>query len=119
MAGVDYYREVLKVLKRYPLSFSIEEGVLFAQSECETISISPGHLDGTLNLGYLTLERRIAERTLNGCPGVDWFASLKKLSCQDRGDYVAIPSFDADLDLQTAVDLCAYLGDRISTRFFN
>jgi|SRR3989344_4532396 len=108
------YGRIYRELRDYPLTFNITEGVLFMQSESETVGINP--VGERMFITYQTLDKKVAEGILVGCPKpiLCWLEKLRRL--EDRGNYKGLPFFSVNLDLDDAISVCSFLGEKISSR---
>ena len=114
---LEPYAEICRLLKDYSLELSIEEGIIFVQNGRETLGISQNNSDkNKLDIFYITLERRIADITLRGCPKIikDWHDRLKTLRGY-RG-YEPVPYFKAVLDFKSALEACSYLASAMVSK---
>lgn len=105
--------QIRKLLTDLGLDVSEQEGILFAQTDDETLAIEFIG-EGQWELDYLCMDYPILTRkTLEGCPPVieHWKDRLAFLS--DDENYVQTPYFCSSLDDLNLVDVCFYLGSKM------
>lgn len=117
------YIKLYEFLRSYPLEVSLEEGFTFFQTNDELIAIKQTEETGKLRIYYQTLDYKLAKITLESCPEVikSWgtqFGTLKKVTAhnfvlQSGGKYAPVPSFESNLSLEKAIEVCSYLAARM------
>jgi len=109
---VDLYLKLYEILKNYPLHIETYEDSFILQNQNELVDVKRS--DGEkLKVSYLTLDKEIAQKTINGCPEIIKSGKVELSSLMEIKDYQPIPYFSSIFDFKDALLVSSYLCDKM------